>query len=146
MDTQHGKGYSQRLAQPCCLYSRVLTCPCAGFFCPVPANKHSFLVSEESHQWPKEQWIWFIPLTSCFQKKYVLSRYQLGFLVILLEAMDKSGRKTDREDKEESGLYIGKDRVAGRKELNGFDGERGREEETRAWTTQTWKNKMRSCM
>lgn len=67
----------------------------------------------------------------------MLPRYQLGFVVILLEAIDKSGRKIDRGDKEEGGLYIGKDRVAGRKELNGFDGEREREEETRAWTTWT---------
>ena len=35
--------------------------------------------------------------------------------MILLEAMDESGRKIVREDKEESGLCIGKDRVAGRK-------------------------------
>ena len=54
--------------------------------------------------------------------------------MILLEAIDKSGRKIDREEKEEGGLHIGKDSVAGRKELNGFDGEREREEETRAWT------------
>ena len=91
---------SLTLPQPCCLYSRVLTWPCAGFFCPVPANKHSFLVSEESYQWPKEQWIWFIPRTSGFQKKkYVLSRYQLGFVVSLLEAMDKSERKIEKTKK-----------------------------------------------
>lgn len=57
-------------------------------------------MSEESYQWPKEQWIWFIPRTSGFQKKkYVLSRYQLGFVVSLLEAMDKSGRKIEKTKK-----------------------------------------------
>ena len=93
------------LAQPCCPYSAVLACPRAGFLCPAPAKEHGFWCLRGVTSGPRSNGFGAFPLSPAFKRRsYVLHRYQLGSVVMLMEAVDKPGRKINREDREEGGL------------------------------------------